>query len=173
MSSRVFSPSWKGTGVQADPGFYGPLQYSPAWMWCGAALLALVAGWYALVLFSTRTSARPNPGSSGPGRSALTDLPALKTAYLERINDVDQAAAAGRLEARPAHQQISLLLRQFVRDATGVDATRMTHQDLARHPLPVAADVVEALYPAEFGPGPLPSVTASAAKASAAVRAWS
>jgi hypothetical protein len=159
--------------VQADPGFYGPLPYSPAWMWCGAALLALVAGWYAVVLFSTRTSARPNPGSSGPGRSALTDLPALKTAYLERINDVDQAAAAGRLEARPAHQQISLLLRQFVRDATGVDATRMTHQDLARHPLPVAADVVEALYPAEFGPGPLPSVTASAAKASAAVRAWS
>lgn len=159
--------------MQADPGFYGPLQYSPTWLWCGAALLALVAGWYVFVLASTRAAQRSTQRSSMPARSALTDLPALKAAYLQRIRDVEEAAAAGHIEAREGHQHISLLLRGFVRDATGVDATRMTHQDLARHPLPAAADVVEALYPAEFGPGPLPSVTASAAKALAAVRAWS
>jgi hypothetical protein len=142
-------------------------------MWCGLLLLALVAGWYIFVLATTRAAKRPGPTGSGPVRAALTDLPALKAAYLQRIHDVEQAAAAGVLEARPAHQEISLLLRGFVRDATGVDATRMTHHDLVRYPLPAAAGVVEALYPAEFGPGPLPSVAASAAKASAAVRAWS
>ncbi|MEV4991329.1 hypothetical protein [Pseudarthrobacter sp. LMD1-1-1.1] len=157
--------------MQAEPGFYGPLQYSPAWMWCGAALLALVAGWYVFVLATTRPAARSQPGSAG-SRSTLTELTALKAAYLERIHDVDREAAAGNLAERAAHQEISLLLRGFVRDATGVDATRMTHQDLARHPLPAAAAVIEALYPAEFGPGPLPSVTASAARASEAVRAW-
>ena len=158
--------------MQADPGFYGPLQYSPAWLWCGAALLALVAGWYVYVLASTRVPKRRMQGSSRRVRSALTDLPPLKAACLQRIKDVEDAVAAGHLGERVAHQQISLLLRGFVRDATGVDATRMTHQDLARHPLPAAASVVEALYPAEFGPGPLPSVTSSAAQASAAVRAW-
>lgn len=157
--------------MQADPGLYGPLQYSPAWMWCGAALLALVVGWYIFVLATTGPAGRSKPGSAG-SRSALTDLPALKAAYLQRIHDVDREVAAGNLAERAAHQEISLLLRGFVRDATGVDATRMTHQDLARHPLPAAADVIEALYPAEFGPGPLPSVTASAARASEAVRAW-
>ena len=155
--------------MQADPAFYGPLSYSPAWMWCGLAVLALVAGWYAYVLLSTRTAPASSPA---PVRPALTDLPALKAAYLQRIQDVDREAAAGSLEARAAHQQISMLLRGFVRDATGVDATRMTHQDLLRHPLPAAADAVKALYPAEFGPGPLPSVAGSAARASAAVRAW-
>ncbi|MBT2568221.1 hypothetical protein J7I84_17275 [Arthrobacter sp. ISL-85] len=155
--------------MPADPAFYGPLQYSPLWMWCGAALLALVAGWYVFVLATTRPAMRSNPGP----RPALTQLPALKAAYLQRMRDVEREAAAGNLDARAAHQEISLLLRGFVRDATGVDATRMTHQDLARHPLPAAADVIEALYPAEFGPGPLPSVTASAAKAFQAVRAWS
>lgn len=159
--------------MQADPGFFAPLQYSTAWAWCGVALLVLVAGWYVFVLATTRTAWRPEPAGSAKGRSALTDLPSLKAAYLQRIRDVEQAAAAGTLDARPAHQEISLLLRGFVRDATGVDATRMTHQDLARHPLPVAADAVQDLYPAEFGPGPLPSVAASAARASAAVRAWS
>jgi hypothetical protein len=158
--------------VQADPGFYGPLQYSSAWLWCGMALLALVAGWFVFVLASTHVPKRSTQGSSAPVRSALTDLPALKAACLQRIKDVEDAVAAGQLEERMAHQHISLLLRGFVRDATGVDATRMTHQDLARHPLPAAASVIEALYPAEFGPGPLPSVTVSAAQASAAVRAW-
>jgi len=157
--------------VQADQGFYGPLQYSTAWMWCGAAVLALVAGWYVFVFATTRPPARSTAGRAH-SRSALTDLPGLKAAYLQRIRDVEQEAAAGNLDARAAHQQVSLLLRGFVRDATGVDATRMTHQDLARHPLPAAAHVIEALYPAEFGPGPLPSVAASAAKASEAVRAW-
>ncbi|WP_285245297.1 hypothetical protein [Pseudarthrobacter sp. fls2-241-R2A-127] len=155
--------------MQADPGFYGPLPYNPAWVWCGAAILALVAGWYAYLWWSTRAA----PTSlAAPTRPALTDLPALKAAYLQRIQDVDRDAAAGTLEARAAHQQISLLLRGFVRDATGVDATRMTQQDLAQHPLPAAADAVEALYPAEFGPGPLASVGASAARAAAAVRTW-
>ncbi|MGN8131454.1 hypothetical protein [Arthrobacter sp. RC1.1 241] len=156
--------------MQDNSAFYGPLHYSPLWLWCGVALLALVAGWYVFVFAGTRTTRRRVQGSP---RSALTDLPALKAAYLQRIQDVDREAAAGARDARSAHQQISLLLRAFVRDATGVDATRMTHQDLARHPLPAAAVVVEALYPAEFGPGPPPSVTASAAKAAAAVRAWS
>lgn len=158
--------------MQGDPGFYGPLQYSCAWMWCGAVLLALVAGWYVFVVAATRAG-RPSPRSARPGRSVLTDLPALKAAYLQRIDDVQREAAAGNLGARAAHQEISLLLRGFVRDATGVDATRMTHQDLARHPLPAAAGAIQALYPAEFGPGPLPPVASSAAIASAAVRTWS
>lgn len=158
--------------MQADSQFYGPLQYSPLWMWCGAALLVLVGGWYAFLFATTRPAPKTRTSTGGRGRSALTDLQGLKAAYLQRIQDVDQAPAAGNLDARAAHQELSLLLRGFVRDATGVDATRMTHQDLARHPLPAAADVIQALYPAEFGPGPLPSVASSATQAAAAVRAW-
>lgn len=156
--------------MQADSQFYGPLQYSPLWTWCAAALLVLVGGWYVFVLATTRPG--PKTRTSIGGHSALTDLPGLKAAYLQRIQDVDQAAAAGHLDARAAHQELSLLLRGFVRDATGVDATRMTYQDLARHPLPAAADVIQSLYPAEFGPGPLPSVASSAVQAAAAVRKW-
>jgi hypothetical protein len=139
-------------------------------MWAGAALLALVAGWYVFVLASTR-----QPRNAEPGRrpAALTDLSALKAAYLQRIDDVERDAAAGHLSLRASHQEISLLLRKFVRDATGVDALRMTRQDLERHPLPAAAAAVGVLYPAEFGMEPLPPVSASAASARQTVRTWS
>jgi hypothetical protein len=155
--------------VQADPEFLGPLPYSPLWTWAGAILLLLVAAWYAFVFAGTRRP-RPRPASLP---APLTSLPALQSAYLQRIDDVEQEAATGTISARAAHQEISFLLRRFVRDATGVDAPRMTHADLVKHPLPRASEAVGALYPGEFGSGPLPSVAASAATAREAVRSWS
>jgi hypothetical protein len=155
--------------VQADPGLIGPLPYSPVWTWAGAALVLLVAALYVFVLAGTR---RPRPKQASRP-APLTDLPALQRAYLDRIADVEQQAAAGNMSARAAHQEISLLLRRFVRDATGVDAPRMTQADLAKHPLPEAANAVGALYPGEFGPEPLPAVASSAATAREAVRSWS
>ncbi|MDQ0690681.1 hypothetical protein [Arthrobacter sp. W4I7] len=155
--------------MQADPEFLGPLQYSPMWTWAGAILLLLVVGWYAFVFASTK---RPRPGSASLP-APLTNLPALQSAYLQRIDDVEHQAAAGNISARAAHQEISFLFRRFVRDATGVDAPRMTHADLVRHPLPRAAKAVGALYPGEFGSEPLPAVAASAATAREAVRSWS
>jgi hypothetical protein len=158
--------------VQADPGFQGPLQYSPVWMWAGLGLLLLVAAWYIFVFSSTRQTKRPRPNTA-QAAAPLTELPALKAAYLQRISDVERSAAAGKLTARSAHQEISLLLRRFVRDATGVDAPRMTHADLAEHPLPAAAAAIAALYPGEFGREPLPAVDASAATARGTVSSWS
>jgi hypothetical protein len=156
--------------VQADPEFYGPLQYGPVWMWTAVALLVLVAAWYAFVIAATR---RPREAREVKRPAQLTDLAALKTAYLQRIDDVERDATAGKRGARDAHQEISLLLRKFVRDATGVDAPRMTQADLASHPLPAAAAAVGELYPAAFGPEPVPSVASSAAAARRAVQAWS
>ncbi|MFJ6156238.1 hypothetical protein ACIQF8_02660 [Pseudarthrobacter sp. NPDC092184] len=156
--------------MQADPEFYGPLQYGPVWMWAAVALLVLVATWYAFVIAATR---RPREAQEVKRPAQLTDLAALKAAYLQRIDDVERDAAAGKRGARDSHQEISLLLRKFVRDATGVDAPRMTQADLASHPLPAAAAAVGALYPAAFGPEPVPSVASSAAAARRAVQAWS
>jgi hypothetical protein len=155
--------------VQVDPGFHGPLPYSPVWLWAGLGLLFLVAAWYIFVFTSTRQPRQDTADVAAPP----TGLPALKAAYLQRISDVERNAAVGNLAARSAHQEISLLLRRFVRDATGVDAPRMTHADLADHPLPAAAAAIAALYPGEFGPGPLPAVDDSAAAAREAVRSWS
>ncbi|HEU4667965.1 MAG TPA: hypothetical protein VFS79_09905 [Arthrobacter sp.] len=155
--------------MQAEPEFYGPLQYTGVWGWAGVGLLVLVAAWYAFVVATTRT---PRAAEAGQRPAPLSDLAGLKAAYLRRIDDVERDAAAGKRSARDSHQEISLLLRKFVRDATGVDAPHMTHADLAGHPLPAAASAVAELYPAEFGPGPLPSVAGSAAAARRAVQAW-
>lgn len=155
--------------MQDKAGFYGPLQYSPLWLWAGTALLVLVLGWYGFVFLSTR---KPRVPAAAPRFTPPSDIRSLKEAYLQRIDAVAADAGAGRLTARASHQELSLLVRKFTRDVTGVDAPRMTLAELDRHPLPAAADAVSRLYPGEFGAEPLPPVALSAEAARRAVRSW-
>lgn len=155
--------------MQADPAIYAPLQYSQGWMWAGVALLVLVIGWYAVVFFSTR---RPKAPAEAVRFTPPSDLTDLKEAYLQRIDAVTADAAAGLLSARESHQELSLLVRRFARDVTGVNAPRMTLAELHGHPLPAIAEAVRTIYPGEFGLEPLPPVAASAETARQAVWQW-
>ncbi|HYH76385.1 MAG TPA: hypothetical protein VD841_02620 [Arthrobacter sp.] len=156
--------------MQDNAGFYAPLQYSPLWLWAGIGLLAMVLAWYLFVFFSTRT---PRGAAAAPRFTPPSDINRLKEAYLLRINAVEADAAAGRLTSRASHQELSLLVRKFARDVTGVDAPRMTLAELDSHPLPGAANAVGRLYPGEFGAEPLPPLGRSAEAAREAVRSWS
>ena len=167
-----------GTDV-VDGDFFGPLDYSAWFPWVGLGLLVLVAAWYTYVLPSTRrrpavrTAAQTAP--SAP--FAAPDLARLRRDYLQRIDAVDREAAAGTRSNRSAHQELSLLVRGFVRDASGVDAPRMTLAELravspAARNLPAAADAVAAMYPGEFATAPASAVPDAAETARGVVRSW-
>ncbi|MDR6508753.1 hypothetical protein [Arthrobacter oryzae] len=165
--------------MENDSGFYAPLTYS-AWLpWAGLGLLFLVAAWLAFVFLSTRQRRRAVPAAPfGP----QWDPSSLKLDYLRRIDAVADDAEAGRLSARASHQELSLLIRNFVRDIAGIDAPRMTLAELHRQGIPAAAAAIRRLYPAEFGPEPRDteprdtephsSVAAAAETAREVVRTW-
>ncbi|MBB6403222.1 hypothetical protein [Arthrobacter sp. AZCC_0090] len=154
--------------MQDNPGFYAPLQYNDQWIWAGCGLLLLVACWLGWVLWpNRRTTVAPAPAGVPP-----SGLPGLRERYLAGIDAVVADAGAGRIPERDAHQQLSILLRAFASEASGVDATRMTLQELHRNGLrPIAAGVA-GMYPAEFGPGQQGAVAESAEAARQAVLAW-
>lgn len=152
--------------MQDSDGFYAPLAYGAWWGWAGLLVLLAVAGWLTYVLVSTRRPA----AAKVPGRlTPAADGGMLRKTYLERMDTVVGDAKAGRISLRSAHQELSLLARKYVRDAHGVDAPRMTLDEVARHPLPGLASALEQLYPGEFGPEPLPSIDVSAAAAKSVV----
>lgn len=180
-----------------DGDFFGPLEAS-AWVpWAALGLLVLVAAWYAYVFLSTRrrSVAQQVTRTPEPPAVVVPDLARLRRDYLERIDAVDREAAAGTRPGRSAHQELSLLIRSFVRDASGVDATRMTLAELravggvgtvtavgaagtvgaagpAAHGVPAAAVAIAALYPAAFGAGPASGAAAAARTAREVVRSW-
>ena len=169
--------------------FFGPLEYSDWFPWAALGLLVLIAAWYAFILLSTRRrpAAQQAARTPAPPAAAVPDVARLRRDYLQRIDAVDREAAAGTRSGRSSHQELSLLIRSFVRDASGVDATRMTLAELravctegavgvavgtAVHGVPAAADAIAALYPAAFAAGPASGAKDAARTARDVVRSW-
>ncbi|MCU1572124.1 MAG: hypothetical protein JWO93_206 [Micrococcaceae bacterium] len=129
-----------------DDGFFGPVGYSVGWPLLGGGLLVLLLAWYGYVLLSTRalTNARI------PGYQAPPTPLSVRDRYLAVIDAVMARYDAGQLTGRQAHQELSLAVRSFVHELTGVTTHRMTLAELRRAQLPALAEAVEQFYPAEF-----------------------
>ncbi|ROS54621.1 hypothetical protein [Frigoribacterium sp. PhB24] len=133
--------------------FFGPYQY-PLWvLWLVLGLLglALIAAWY---VFVARFSARRLPPAQRAARAASrpASLADTKIKYLGLIDEVEAAAASGRLNDRGVHSRLSLLLRFFVHETNGVDTHVMTLADLRESDLPRLAGAVGQYYPPAFRP---------------------
>ncbi|EWT01860.1 hypothetical protein N865_12490 [Intrasporangium oryzae NRRL B-24470] len=152
------------------PGFYPPDPYAPIWVWVGAGILAVVALWYVWVWRSTRERPVVIPPRATPER-----LSRLRDDYTRQIDAVVRRARAGEITDRRAHQQLSVLLRHFVLEVSGVQAPAMTLTDLvASGPrLTPVSHVVSALYPGEFAPHEARTLAGAAAAAKEVVARWS
>jgi hypothetical protein len=148
--------------------FYGPLLYSPWLLWVGLGLMVLVAGWFLFVVVSTRS-----PGLQAEPHAPASDLKALQQEFLASINKVAADATLGRLPARQAHQELSLLVRMFVQRASGVAAPRMTLAELQENGPPALVTAIARIYPGEFAAHPQESPAAAAETAREVVRSWS
>jgi hypothetical protein len=151
--------------------FYPPMTYSPLWSAIGVVIVLGVLGW-ALVIWAQTRPARVEPEPELPRGWWLAGL---KEGYLERIDEINRLHDAGELSARRAHQELSVAVRDFVHEASGVRAPTMTLAELRRSGDPSLApvsEIVRGLYPVEFGPDRPGSVRAAAGAAREVVARW-
>lgn len=151
--------------------FYPPMTYSPVWLYLGVVILTAIVGWALVIWAQTRpgrTSRQPEPP---PGWR----MTRLKGDYLARIDEIVRLADAGEIDTRRAHQELSVVLRQFVQEASGINAPTMTLVELghSRYPaLGPVTEVVRSIYPVEFGPERDTSVYQAASYGREVVARW-
>lgn len=155
----------------SDRGFFGPAQYERfvLYLVVGFLLVALVVAWYVFVVRFSRTRL-PKPVVAGARR---VDLPRLRVKYAQMIDEVEQALAEGRLTERAVHSRLSLLLRFFAFEASGVDAQVMTLSDLRSSDLPTVTSAVEQFYPPAFQQEHPGDPAAAVSRAREVVHSWS
>lgn len=156
--------------MPGDNGFFPPVQYSALWTILGVGLLLLVVAWFVALHFITR----PKPVRREPvPMSALPVAgPSLRETYLGLIDDVERAHAAGAIEFRQAHQQLSLIVREFAATARGVRAQYMTLEELRSTQLEPLAQTIGELYPGAFSGSERGTVSQSADRARLLVGQW-
>ncbi|WAC66306.1 hypothetical protein OVA14_00425 [Agrococcus sp. SL85] len=128
------------------PDTYGPFGYGPWWV-LGVAMLLAVALAYGLAWAWTRPRGILEPPPPPP---VPIDVRSVKEKYLGMIDEVAAEHAAGELDARGLAQRLSLVLRFFAHESTGVVAEVMTLRDLGEADLPTVRGAVEQYYPSSF-----------------------
>ncbi|MET4003731.1 hypothetical protein ABIB48_002466 [Arthrobacter sp. UYCu511] len=155
--------------MPADTTFYAPVGYSAWWPLLGVALLILCAAAVAWIWVATKP-----PGTIGVPNFVPPRHPqGVKAKYLALIDGLQNQHDAGHLATRAAHSELSLAVRTFVHEMTGLRTQRMTLTELREHRLPLAEEAVELFYPGEFSrTGGDRLVSDSAQAARNVVREW-
>lgn len=156
-----------------DDGFYPPVTYSPMWVLLAVGIIALVVLVFVLVPLLTRRRRRPAPPELDTSWMDTLAPGTVNDKYLALIDDVERASARGELEPRLAHQRLSMLVRFYAYESTGVRAPQMTLADLRENQLGPLTEAVDALYPGAFSGRDRSSVPEAARLAREVVRSWS
>ncbi|ROQ41263.1 hypothetical protein EDF46_0639 [Frondihabitans sp. PhB188] len=155
-----------------DRGFFGPAQYDRfvLYLVIGVLLVALLVAWYVFLVRFSRTRF-PRPVVDGP--KPRVELGLLQAKYGAMIDEVNALSETGELSERAVHSRLSLLLRFFASEASGIEAQVMTLSDLRSAPLPRVTGAVEQYYPPAFQKQHPGDPAAAVATAREVVRSWS
>ncbi|MGK2866223.1 MAG: hypothetical protein ACSLFA_06210 [Mycobacterium sp.] len=149
----------------------GPVPYSAGWLWVAGALTLLTILWYVGVLWWTAPGRRhAEPSVIGSARMALQ-----RRRTLRAIGQIESRYQSGELAAAPASAALSVELRRFLREATGVDARYVQVPDIAAvsgGALAPAAPVLADLEDAQFNAQSTVDIGTSGAAAEELVRQW-
>lgn len=70
--------------------------------------------------------------------------------YLRKIDDVERYVVNGKKDSKTAHQEMSLIVRQFVHAATGVHVDRLVYTEIKRLKIKPLSELVRDFYEPEF-----------------------
>ncbi|GAB3143522.1 hypothetical protein [Marisediminicola antarctica] len=129
-------------------GFFPPVAYSPLWAALAVVILLVLAAFYIVVPLLTRQARVEEPEVDVSWMPV--DVPALRGKYEVLISEVEASHRLGELSVRAAHQRLSLLLRLFAYESSGIRAPHMTLAELREGRDTPLSDAVAKLYPGEF-----------------------
>lgn len=153
----------------AENGFFPPVDYSGWWVALAVAIIAVIIAFFVLVPLLTRARERqPEPVDT----SWIPAPVSIREKYVELIGEVEQSHRRGELTIRGAHQRLSMLLRFFAYESSGIDAPQMTLADLRETRATPLSDAVARLYPGAFREVERGSVDEASDMARRVVQSW-
>lgn len=101
-----------------------------------------------------------------------TDIHMIKTKYLTELETIKQELWREQITTRQAYQKMSLCIRQFVYEVTGIQVQNYTLQEIRRLHMPSLEALIVEYYAPEFAVTSLGDSTASLERTKRAIELW-
>ncbi len=144
--------------------------------WLIMVILAVVVAFFLQLFFRIRLKDRlrrkreKTPKVHPPKKKPL---PVLKWEYLQRLDHLERGIHAGAYDKRTAYQELSMLIRSFVTDATGIKVQNFSLLEIRRVGIPGLTALVQEYYEPEFARQSMADIRASLFRTRKAIELWS
>lgn len=103
---------------------------------------------------------------------SATDMKSIKNKYLAQLEAIKQELWKEQITTRQAYQKMSLCIRQFVYEATGIQVQNYTLQDIRQLQMPGLEALIAEYYAPEFAVISFGDSNASLEKTKRAIELW-
>ena len=104
--------------------------------------------------------------------NTYTDFNIVKTKYLNMLDELDNKLDSKKISSRKAYQELSILIRYFVKEVTGIDVTTCVLSDIERMNMPVIYELVKEYYSPEFARISIGNIRSSISKTRGVIYRW-
>lgn len=113
-------------------------------------LFALGAILFVLNYKKTEKKIVEKPVFDQPKPVLRLDKAAIKAKYVNYLIDLYNKVHAGQMDTKAAYQELSMLVRDFVKEVSGLDVTTSTLQEIRGKNIPVIEQLISEYYEPEF-----------------------
>ncbi|MGN0401479.1 MAG: hypothetical protein ACI4HQ_04360 [Acetatifactor sp.] len=137
-------------------------------------IVAVVAVFAVLLMVTHKKQEKKIPKASQKAWSALTDSEKnrLRMKYFRILDELHGKVCSGQISLRHCYQKLSISVREFVSEMTGVKVSRCTLNDIRRMNMPVLAGLMEEFYTVEFAKVSVGDAEAAIAKTKRVIETW-
>ena len=100
------------------------------------------------------------------------DINGIKYKYLNKLNDLDKSLNDKKITSRKAYQELSMLIRLFVYELTGLEVQSCTLKDIKKLNIPVLYELIKEYYDPEFSKISKGNIKASIEKTKEVISRW-
>ena len=100
------------------------------------------------------------------------DINSIKYKYLNKLNDLDKSLNDKKITSRKAYQELSMLIRLFVYELTGLEVQSCTLKDIKKLNIPILYELIKEYYDPEFSKISKGNIKASIEKTKEVISRW-
>ena len=148
-----------------------PFSYSVIPIFIIGALVALY-GLY-LIISVLRKQPKKKPAKQMPKKIiSAADIRTIKGKYLTELEHIKQALWTQQISTRDAYQKMSLCIRHFVYEVTGIQVQNCTLEDIRQLHMPNLEALIAEYYAPEFSMTSMSDSAASLERTKRVIELW-
>lgn len=129
---------------------HDPFYFSFIWPIIGILFFIFAISIILVIIYITRKKPIKTLSNLKPATPQKLDINALRNKYLAFISQTEKRFEAHHIKASAAHQELSIIVRLFYTEVSGLHADVLTLNDLKHTNKHKLAHTIEAYYPPEF-----------------------